>query len=516
MSLPLEQQQQTPPQPQARPIIHKQSFTAESILTGVFVAALGIVVVVALYLRVQTLNLMPIDWDENYYLNIGSHFIERGGLTPYMWRLDADTNIIAGSGTGYGIYALVLWLKYAGLTFESGRWFMFIVSLLNGVAMYGLATAWWGRHEAGLVAAAFAAALSSTFQTIYVRMDAPGVLAYTLVLWLYIAAVRRDVWWLHVAVGVAAIAAAEVHILATLYVAAISLVYAAETVGKLWEDRHWRALFPAVWFGVGALVAGLLYIVVHILPNPQAYFIIPSDCPNCAPASITKEISRYTEYWNTFPVETVVAAVVLRFALARFRIADRRYLMLVIGFVLAMAVVSPPTQPRYLLHGWALIALGAGGMLSLPEDRLNTGWRWLTREAALLGLAALLVFQWMQFDGYRNPRFQYTLGEQRRAAVEIGFPRETVIMGYAPYYADFLAYPNFLAYSPRGGENYGMELRGETYAEFIERERPEVIVTHAERNEVLVDYMERNGFITVMDHFFVHPDLCAQGYCTID
>ncbi len=510
MSIPLESRPQKT-QAQARPA--PQSFTAEGILTRVFVAAVGLVIIVALAMRVQTLQLMPIDWDENYYLNIGSNFIERGGLTPYMWRLDPDTNIIAGSGTGYGIYALVIWLKYAGLTFESGRWFMFIVSMLNVVAMYGLATAWWGRHEAGLVAAAFAAALSTSFASAYVRMDAPGVLSYTLVLWVYIAAVRRDVWWLHVAAGVAAIAAAEVHILATLYIAAISLVYAAETAGKLWEERYWRALFPAAWFGVGALVAGLLYIAVHILPDPQAYFIIPNDCPNCEPASIAKEVSRYTKYWQAFPVEAVVGIIVVRFALARFRPADRRYIMLVIGFVLALAVVSPPDQPRYILHGWALIALGAGGMLSLPDGSMSAARRWLLREAALIGLVALLLFQWTEFDSYRNPRFQLTLGEQRRAAVQMDFPTDTVIMGYAPYFADFLDYPLFLSYATDGGENYGIELRGETYTDFQQREQPEVIIAHIEGNPVMMDYIRDVGFVRIMDHFWVHPALCGQGYC---
>ena len=51
-----------------------------------------------LLIKALSMPVEEVHWDTNYYLNIGSNFVERGELTPYMWRLGADTHIIAGSG----------------------------------------------------------------------------------------------------------------------------------------------------------------------------------------------------------------------------------------------------------------------------------------------------------------------------------------------------------------------------------------------------------------------------------
>jgi hypothetical protein len=480
----------------------------------VFIGALIVLFGVALWLRGMTVALMPIDWDENYYLNIGSNFIERGDLTPYMWRLDSDTNIIAGSGTGYGVLLLTAWLKYVDFSFTGGRILMFLIGVANMGAAYGLARAWWRSHVAGLVAALTAAALSSSFVTVYVRMDAPGVLAYTLVLWLHIVAVRQNKAWLHLLTGVAVIAAAEFHILATLYIGALAVYYAVDHVVKSWQARQWITITSAVWFGVGAFVAGVLYIVVHILPDPQAYFIIPQDCYYCEPASLMKEFERYQKYWSARPVEVAVGAVVMLLALARFRAEDRHYLLLLGGFMLTLAVVSPPTQPRYSAHGWIWIALGAGGVFTAnTPEWAQFAERFYLREALVLaGVVALLLFQWGQFDGYRNPTTQLTLGEQRERVVNMDLPRDTVILGYAPYYEDFTDYPLFMSYN--SGEKYGMELRGETYADLLRREQPDVLVIHVSSYDPLTAYAKRHDFVRVMEHLWVRPELCAAGYCS--
>lgn len=492
----------------------RRNLLRSGIVRLTFVGSLIVLFAVALWLRGMTVALMPIDWDENYYLNIASNFIERGDLTPYMWRLDSDTNIIAGSGTGYGVLLLNLWLQYVDFSFTGGRIFMFLVAVANMGAAYALAWTWWRTHIAGLVAAVAAAALSSSFVTVYVRMDAPGVLAYTLVLWLHIVAVRRDKAWLHLLTGIAVIAAAEFHILATLYIGALAVYYAVDHVVKSWQARQWIKITPAVWFGVGAFAAGVLYIVVHILPDPRAYFIIPQDCYYCEPASLGKEFERYRNYWNARPVEVVIGAAVMLLALVRFRAEDRHYLLLLGGFLLALATVSPPTQPRYSAHGWIWIALGAGGLFTANFPRwARAAERFYMREALVIaGAVALLVFQWGQFEHYRNPTTQLTLGEQRQRVVNMDLPRDTVILGYAPYYEDFLDYPLFMSYN--SGEKYGMELRGEAYPDLLEREQPDVLVIHVRSYEPLMDYAERHDFVRVMEHLWVRPELCAAGYCS--
>ena len=79
----------------------------------------GLFIMLGLVLKLFAMQFAPVHIDSNYYLNIASNFIERGELTPYMWRLGADTNIIAGSGTGYGIW-LNYWFNVVGLSLLSG------------------------------------------------------------------------------------------------------------------------------------------------------------------------------------------------------------------------------------------------------------------------------------------------------------------------------------------------------------------------------------------------------------
>ncbi|MEO1442732.1 MAG: hypothetical protein AAFV33_20185, partial [Chloroflexota bacterium] len=54
-----------------------------------------IIIPVALLLKFAAIFVWTVHFDTNYYLNIGSNFIERGGLTPYMWRIPPDANILA-------------------------------------------------------------------------------------------------------------------------------------------------------------------------------------------------------------------------------------------------------------------------------------------------------------------------------------------------------------------------------------------------------------------------------------
>ena len=97
-----------------------------------------------LLLKILSMSFAAVHQDSGYYLNIGSNFIERGELTPYMWRLGADTNIIAGSGTGYGVLLLNYWFKVFGLSLLSGYIFMYLAGLLSLVVLYFLARDWWG------------------------------------------------------------------------------------------------------------------------------------------------------------------------------------------------------------------------------------------------------------------------------------------------------------------------------------------------------------------------------------
>jgi len=77
-----------------------------------------------------------LNWDTNYYLNIGTNYIDHGALTPLMWRLDPHWNIISGAGSGYGVLLLTIWLKLFGLSVNSGQVLMYLVGLVTLPVFY--------------------------------------------------------------------------------------------------------------------------------------------------------------------------------------------------------------------------------------------------------------------------------------------------------------------------------------------------------------------------------------------
>ncbi|MEO1443576.1 MAG: hypothetical protein AAFV33_24450, partial [Chloroflexota bacterium] len=77
---------------------------------------IGIIIVVGGVLRLLATAPTWIHYDENYYLNLGVNFIENGELTYRMWRMPADTNIIAGSSSGYGVLVLTVWQQIFGVS----------------------------------------------------------------------------------------------------------------------------------------------------------------------------------------------------------------------------------------------------------------------------------------------------------------------------------------------------------------------------------------------------------------
>ena len=283
-------------------------------------------VVLGVVLKLFTATPVWIHYDENYYLDISMNYIARGELTPHMWRVIEDSNMIAGSGSGYGILLLTNWMRLVGVSLVNGRLLMFGIGLLTAGVMYLVAAKWWESRVAGVVAFVFAIVSTSPFYSYVVRMDAPGMLANSLVLLLHIHAVRRNVRWLHFATGIAVVVSTEFHILGILYLAMLTLYYAVRYIQEVIAKR--RIVFDtgAVYFGVGGLIAGLVYIAVHILPDPATYFAISSQCFQCESDIINKEFIRLSRFILLRSIEFALLIAVLMAALFRRKVEDRHFL----------------------------------------------------------------------------------------------------------------------------------------------------------------------------------------------
>lgn len=465
-------------------------------------------IVVATVLKVAAASPTWLHFDENYYLNISQNFIERGELTPYMWRL-GETNIIAGSGSGYGVLLLTVWLQTVGVSLFNGRLLMIILGLVTAGVLYFAASQWWNSRAAGIIALIFAVVSTTPFYSLVMRMDAPGMLAYSLVLLLHIYAVRQSRLWLHAGVGIAAVIAVEFHILGLLYLLALGFYYGLTYLQVLIRERRVLIRHPAMYFGTAGLVMGVLYLMVHIAPDPEAYFVIARQCMGCDGPSIFKEMLRFGWYFQ-FRYFEVIALVVTLFFIARKGERGRHYLILVAGWIIAEAVVSPPPFIHYTSHLWPLIAIGMGGLVS---QRLTAeGKIALWRGSLLLGLAGLVLA--VNFGLHLSRSEPVAPRHDAEVTPPVAFVQETVpteipILADVELYHFFVDYQNFLSY--QDGENYGIELRDESYLDYWRREQPLVVVGDYRADDRELDqYMTEMNFTTVMPGVWVASSLRQQ------
>ena len=470
-------------------------------------------VAVGVVFKLIVLAIAPVHYDTNYYLNIARSYIDYGLLTPYMWRLPAASNIIAGAGTGYGILVPMLWLQLFGLSPVAGRVFSMLCSLGMLAAVWGAARLWYGAR-AGRYALILGAVSTAWLSVYSLRLDAFALLAYGLVFYVYALAHHRRVGWLHVAVGVSLVLAAEVHILSIIYIGGFTLAYAVEFVAAVMQERRLPWRHPALSYAAGGAVAGLVYIVIRILPDPAAYFLIPSDCPSCSVRSVGQELARFLNALTRFPLEVMLFAVAVVDAALSQGERNRRYLSLSLGCLLSIVIINPPSQAHYTAHLLPLVLIGAVALFARGHNDVERPrWRrWFMPVAvAFIGVnIAYLPFWWLQ----------RTEPDPRVAYIEANIPADAVVMGTNLLYHDLTEYPNFLAY--RDGTEYTISLQNERITDFWQREAPVVFLPAVAPYQVdpfnldwqtdaaLLDYLDREGFEEVESGIWLHPDLIVE------
>lgn len=450
-----------------------------------------------------------IHYDENYYLNIGVNFIDHGGLTPYMWRLGADSNIIAGSGTGYGILLLTGWQALVGIGLYSGRVLMILVGLATALLMYRVAARWWGSPLAGAAALIVAVSSTSPFYSMVVRMDALGMLAYAAALLVHIEAVRRESRTLHALTGVAIVIAAEFHILAILLLVGLTLYYAVEYAGALIRARRIVFDHAAVWYGLGGLAAGLVYIAVHILPDPAAYFVISDNCWDCSGSSLQKELLRWQRFGVMRFLEVLVLLLAVVSAAVRRTPEDRHYLLVLGGWLLALTAVGPPPFTHYTYHIWVLVALGAAGFVA----RGFGGGVHPRRLALSLGGALILLASSFGFHLINVEPFELredTVYDEAVTYTQANIPTDTVVMADVTMFYPLKDFRAFMAY--RNGYEYGPGQAGIPILDYWREQAPQVFIgDRADLDDPdLNAYLDESGFVERVPDLWVSPSVAAQ------
>jgi hypothetical protein len=472
-------------------------------------------------------------YDENYYINIAQNFITRGDLTPYMWRL-GEVNIAAGGGSGYGILLLVAWLGLVNFSLFWGRMLMVCLGLLTAGVMYQVAKLWWRSSVAGIAAFVFAFVSTSSFYTLILKMDAVGILAYSLVLLLHIYAIQLNNRWLHLSTGIAAVVAMEFHVLGILYLFALSAYYAYRYLADIVDERRLVLEHGSIYFAVGVLLGGAIYALVHILPSPEEYFYISSHCLECDEGVLLTEFKRLIRIFVLRPHELLIFLFVFVSALIRHRQEDNHYSIIVVGWLVAQAIVGPPPYAHYINHLWPLVALGVAGFVAWGFKYRPSRWR--IPVCAMVAVVLLFANLGMHLSSSHpyllsyglkpcsptkaEPTSREQVPECERLFgqatgnvegldyIQRAVPQDTVIMAGVPLFYPLRDFRNFLSY--KDGSTYGAELRNESMLDLWRRVQPQVVLLDEEfvaRDDELAQYMSERQFTRIMPGLWISGDL---------
>jgi 4-amino-4-deoxy-L-arabinose transferase-like glycosyltransferase len=410
-----------------------------------------------------------------------------------MWRLN-DTGIIAGGGTGYGILLLVMWLKIFGLSVINGELFSYTAGILALLALYYTVRRWQGERAA-LFSVVFAASCGPFFVNFYVRPDSLATLCYILILWLYIVALEQKKTWLHFAVGVAVVGATEIYTFALLYAAGLSLPY----LYRIWQQK--RLPSETIAFFLGAMLAGVLYLAIHVLPNLKQYLLIPTQCTsNCLPFGPERELIRMVEFFLHYPVESILFVLAIVGAISRKNQFSLHFLLMTLGTVLALIVLVRWPLVIYSGQLWPLMAIGVGVLLAQGIRRDDLIVR---RSTQIQFFVVILLFSLQIIRPSYVP--VQTIPDNVIAYLHRYVPTQTVIMGAAATYYQLLDYPEFVSY--RDGDHYGVDLRGESYLAFWEREKPQVFIGNPADDEELLRYFQEDNFTQVLPDLWISKEI---------
>jgi len=446
--------------------------------------------------------------DENYYINIYQNYVDRGELTPYMWRLGGDTNIIAGSGTGYGIFVLIGWMRIFGESLFGVRMLMVLAGLVTAWVYYLIARKWWESQEAGIAALVFGLVSTSPFYTLVGKMDAIGILSYSLLLLLHITAVRQEKKWPHFLVGAAAILTTEFHILGLMYVGALAVYYGFQYVQIVRRERKLVLNTYPMYFFLGAGLLGALYIIVHILPNPEAYFLIPSTCDGCLKNILKAEFFRYYHILGLRPIEFILILLLL-YSYFKNKQLNQHFMILFIGAAIFQAILRPPSFIQYYHHLIPLLAVGVGGymndLLSQTKPEKQESFKKLLLFISLILLGFNLLYLYSGRYPYENswsmpitPEVEY---------IQAHIPVSTVVLSQTMNFYPLKDFRNFLCYSIQ--LDYGLILRNEDLKSFLDRMDPKVIYTKniTYSLETLHWFIEKGDFVQITPELWVDRDL---------
>ncbi len=487
-----------------------------------------------------------LDWDETYYASTTSTAAHGLGFYPYVLGYPPIPNM---GGVGYVVSLYVLAYKLLGPHLLALRLVSFLASLLAVAGLSVLTGRLYGS-AAGLAALALTPSLLLFQLSNTIRLDvfAIAFVAWALVLYAHAADRQDSIGW-HILVGLAFALGLEVHLHTAAAAFAVGFAYLVHTIAlKRDATKTSLVIKPVAGFVAGYAVGALLFVAVHVLPNPQGFFrtaalarlsaagsstqlnlTAPMDSSRLAqsffsPAIIVpKEITRYrTMFHGMSGWETLLWLFGLpTFILFRQTPHAFRGRALVVGAVLGGGIVFNSPSPLYFS---AILPFFVPALASFVTHGFGrkAKVRWV--DVAASSVALLLIVTIAILPG--------VLSRTRPAIARLSQPKtvkttpaivdlvkssassECIVAGPTDLYAEyFMAYPRFV------GTRWVEVLIGSTYYDlqqnavaYWHEKHPDIVFGKPDAG--LDAYLAEAKYVPIAEGVWKKPDNWSAG-CVI-
>ena len=465
----------------------------EIILAGILFVAIAVVMVINIIFLTKY---PPVFVDESWNANAAWNWLKTGINFNSMH---------AGTLDQFG-YEWLRWPTIGNLPWKLsfaalglGLFQLRLVSWIFGCLLL-LMTFLVGRRTYGILAgilAAFILSLSAPFlqASHYARWD---IMLATTAMLAYLFAINgleRNQWWSHLLAGLIISLSFDIHQNSVLFMLGFGVLYLVYYGRKVFKSSGtWMFIF-------GGLLGAIYYLIVYILPNPEAYFNLFSLSlgnthqvpittlnPMVLLSSVRAEIGRYHFYENNLDFALIGASFVfLAFRRSKY---DRLFLSFIATVLAGFVLLIGNKHDVYaiLLYPFFML-LVAETLVSLIR---NT--KMFDKQQAFAGALALL-FLFNSGIHFIRPMFSNRAYDYNAITEKIkpAIPDGALVMGYPTWWLGLEEFN----YTSTFNLTYYHFINGYSLTEGLEKIKPDILIVDSNLIGLLVDdgaYKTQAGF----------------------
>ena len=218
------------------------------------------------YKMLRTATLL--DTDERHYLSIAAVATGGHGLYP---ALQNYPSIPAMGGIGYLAWIYVAAYQILGPYLSSLRLVALMFSFLSLPPIFLLFRRWYGSVTAWLAVTLLPTTL--LYITVFsIRMDIFTITCLWWALLLVDVAREKNTTRWHLAAGLFLGLCLQAHIHTSVTTIAVGILYLIDYGRQVRRTRQWAFPGPVAAYSIGALMGLGVFVIVNVLPNPDAFF----------------------------------------------------------------------------------------------------------------------------------------------------------------------------------------------------------------------------------------------------